>query len=256
MSSAIWTLCAGKSRLAPRSATAYRIVEDQSKNSTRKLVDSDDEQKRLEELIEQAKPALPQDPAFSHLHYLLSTPFRYAPLRWGSRFRKPSEPGAWYGSASMETALAEKAYYRLRFLLDTSAAFQSEIILTAFHANLKSARAVDLSAGPFAAFEGEISSPTSYAFSQPLGTDMRQDQVAFCSYRSARDRNRGKNFAVFSPLAFASKSVRDSSRENWYCCATRDRVELRSLSFHEAARVQFRRQDFEIDGRFPAPNLQ
>jgi len=256
MSPAIWTLCEGKSKLFSLSVSATRIVEDQSKNSTRKLVDSDQEQERLERLIEGIKPSLPSDPAFSNLHYLLSTPFRYPPLRWGSRFRKRTENGVWYGAESIATALAEKAYYRIRFLQDTTADLSSEIILTAFHVRIKSAKAIDLTESPFAAYEDRISSPTTYASSQPLGTDMRNDHVVFSLYRSARDPLRGKNVAIFSPLAFMDKQVTDASRESWYCFATREIAEFRSLSFTQTQRARFRRQDFEIDGRFPIPDLQ
>lgn len=256
MSSTIWTQCEGKSRLAPLSATAYRIVEDQSKNSTRKLVDSDPEQARLEELIEGVKPRLPQEPGFENLHYLLATPFRYSPLRPGSRFRRRNEAGVWYGADSMAAALAEKAYYRLRFLMETDAELSSEVVLTSFHIGLQSTRAVDLTQDPFAAFTERISNPLSYAESQPLGTDMRRDHVIFSRYRSARDPQKGTNVAVFSALAFSSKTVSDHSRENWYCFATRDYVEFRSLSFSRIHRTRFLRNEFEVKGQFPILDLQ
>src|SRR6478752_10538487 len=118
MSSSIWTRCAGASEIRPLRVSACRAVEAQHQVSTRKLVDSAEEQILLEELIDRAKPPYTTP---SRLHYLLATPFRYPPLRHGSRFGRRFEPGIWYGSESRRTAFAEVAYYRMVFLEGTSA---------------------------------------------------------------------------------------------------------------------------------------
>ena len=55
--------------------TVFRLVEAQHRISTSRLTDSLAEEERLEALIEQAKPSLPD--AARGLHYLLATPFRY-----------------------------------------------------------------------------------------------------------------------------------------------------------------------------------
>jgi len=81
-----------------------------------RLTDSLEEQALLEAVLEQTKPALPD--AVRRLHYLLATPYRYRP-HVGSRFRVALEPGVWYGAEALRTALAEKSYWRLRFLLDS-----------------------------------------------------------------------------------------------------------------------------------------
>jgi hypothetical protein len=83
MSSDIWTQCAGRSEVRPLKLTPWRVVESQHQVSTRKLVDTLEEQALLEELIDSAKP---RDTTNGRLHYLLSTPFRYPPLPYGSRF--------------------------------------------------------------------------------------------------------------------------------------------------------------------------
>ncbi|MDI7027707.1 RES family NAD+ phosphorylase, partial [Pseudomonas aeruginosa] len=64
----------------------------------------------LEELLESSKPPVPADA--EPLHYLLKTPFRYPPLRWGSRFGRRHEPSLFYAALKLETAMAESAYYR------------------------------------------------------------------------------------------------------------------------------------------------
>ena len=55
-----------------------------------RLVDDDlADQKILEDIIEEAKPPVPANAR--HLHWLLATPFRYAPGIGGSRFRARGE---------------------------------------------------------------------------------------------------------------------------------------------------------------------
>jgi len=44
------------------------------------------------------------------LDYLLFPPFRYPPLKWGSRFGTEYQRGLFYGSQLLATALAEVAY--------------------------------------------------------------------------------------------------------------------------------------------------
>ena len=52
MSSSIWTRCAGDSELRALRLTPWRVIEAQHQLSTRKLVDSDEEQRVLEELLD------------------------------------------------------------------------------------------------------------------------------------------------------------------------------------------------------------
>src|SRR3954452_2053811 len=113
MSSSIWTRCAGDSELHALRRSPWRVVEAQHQLSTRKLVASAEAQELLEELLERVKPP---DDTHGRLHYLLFTPFRYPPLRHGSRFGSRHERGIWYGAEDRRTAFAEVAYYRLLFL--------------------------------------------------------------------------------------------------------------------------------------------
>src|SRR5688572_23792731 len=118
----LWNLCNGAAFISNIATDAYRVVESQHLSATRKLVDSVEEHEALEVLIEHSKPKIPKGPEFKRLHYLLFTPFRYPPLKHGSRFGKISERSLWYGSLELETALAEVAFYRFYFLLGSSAA--------------------------------------------------------------------------------------------------------------------------------------
>ena len=80
----LWRECRGEQAIAPLRGKLVRLVESQEQVATLQLVDTLEEQALLEELIETSKPHLP--PSSETLHYLLKTPFRYPPLRWGSRF--------------------------------------------------------------------------------------------------------------------------------------------------------------------------
>lgn len=252
MSSSIWTRCGGASSTRRLRSTPWRAVEAQHLVSTRKLTDSAAEQTLLEELVEGSKPS-PGEEA-GGLHYLLFTPFRYPPLRHGSRFGTRFERGIWYGSESLRTCFAEVAYYRLLFLEGTDADLAPLLVeLTAFRADVRSERGVDLTAPPFDAHADRISSPTAYADSQALGRALREDGVEVARYGSARDREGGQNLAVFSPAAFARRKPR--GLQTWTCVAARDVVEVskRDLLRRHPASFTFPRADFEVEGRLPAP---
>lgn len=230
--------------------------------STRRLVDSSAEQEVLEGLIERAKPPLPPGPEFERLHYLLATPFRYPPLRHGSRFGTRAERGIWYGADRLPTALAEAAYYRLVFLEGTTADLEPILVdLTAFRAWVESDRGVDLTragGSPFAASEAEISSPVSYAASQRLGAELRAAEVEAFRFRSARDTGGGTNVGVLTPAAFFRR--RPDGFETWYCVATRDVVEMSRRQPVRRTRQllhvhRFPRALFEVDGVLPIPAL-
>jgi RES domain len=248
MSSSIWTQCAGRTRVRPLAGEAWRVVEPQHQVSTRKLVDSDADQLLLEELLEATKPPLPAP----RLHFLLTTPFRYPPLRYGSRFGTRTETGLWYGSVAQRTAFAETAYYRLLFLAGTAAPLgplMSE--LSAFRASFRTDHGIDLAALPFASHRDHISSPTSYHDSQALGRAMREAGVAAFRYWSARDAQNGLNVGLFTPRAFASR--KPTVPETWRCVASRQGVEIAKKDVFARASFSFTRREFEVGGSLPAP---
>lgn len=247
MSSSIWTRCAGDSEIRTLRLTPWRAVESQHQLSTRKLVDTRAEQELLETLIDRVKP-----PAVaSRQHFLLTTPFRYPPLRHGSRFGTRRERGIWYGSETRETAFAEVAYYRMVFLEATRAGIDSITTeLSAFRVSANSRRGVDLSSGPFKKHRAAIASPTSYAETQALGAAMRASGVEMIRYPSARDPG-GMNMAAFAPAVFGKAKPR--SFETWSCTASREVVEFAKRLERDA--FVLRRDRFLVDGKIPAPAL-
>ncbi len=251
MSSSIWTQCAGSSRLRRLVARPWRAVESQYLVSTRRLVDSDAEQHLLEEMLEGVKPPLPKARA---LHYLLFTPFRYPPLRHGSRFGARHERGLWYGGEEQRTVFAEVAYYRLLFLEATAATLSPlSLELSAFQASVRTERAVDLTRPPFDTYQEAISSPTAYAESQALGVAMREAGVLAFRYVSARDLKKGACLALFSAKAFAK--TQPTPPQAWHCVATKERVEVQKKDVFGRLSFSFPRTDFAVDGRLPRPAL-
>src|SRR6476659_4712923 len=115
MPSRTWTRAALSSERRRLAGTCWRMVEAQHRVSTMKLVDTLAEQSALESLLDATKPPVP--PECRHLHYLLTTPFRYgAPYPTGSRFRRAGlTPGVFYASKTPTTAVAEMAFHRLLF---------------------------------------------------------------------------------------------------------------------------------------------
>jgi hypothetical protein len=249
MSSSIWTACAGDSELGALRLEPWRSVESQHQVSTRRLVDTDEEQRVLEELIDAAKPP---DPTAGRRHYLLATPFRYPPLGHGSRFGRRTERGIWYGAEALRPTFAEVAYYRLVFLEGTAAALGPlETELTTFRILVRTPRGVDLTLPPFAAHESAVSSPVDYAEAQALGTAMRGAGVEAFVYRSARDREGGRAVGVFDPAAFGRRQPRGF--EGWRCTADRDRVEMASRGWFERTVYVYERAEFLVNGKLPVP---
>jgi hypothetical protein len=248
MSSSIWTQCAGDSELRRIALTAWRVVEAQHLFSTRKLVDSAEEQMLLEELLERSKPPAR---APSKLHYLLATPFRYPPLRHGSRFGTRFQPGIWYGSTTERTAFAEVAYYRLVFLEGSKADLGTVTTLhTSFSAHVRTARGIDLTVPPFAKHRGAVASRSRYAETQALGTAMRAAGVQVARYPSARDRD-GINVAVLAPEAFGASQPRHL--ETWHCIANHEGVEMLKRTYFGTERHVFERSQFLVKGALPWP---
>ena len=182
-------------------AKPWRIVEAQHRVPTMRLVDTLDEQRALEDLLEASKPPLPREAA--NLHYLLATPFRYpAPPPTGSRFRAIGDAGVWYGADVVETALAEVAYWRLRFLADSPAMPDlTPVPHTAFRASVAGS-AIVLQQAPFDAQRRQWEDPSSYAATQPLARAARAAGIAMIRYRSVRDPEHRAALAVLTPTAF------------------------------------------------------
>lgn len=236
----IWAICEGNKHLCSFDLFPWRVVEDQHTSSTRDLVDTREEHELLEELLEASKP-----PVAKTQHYLIFTPFRYPPLKYGSRFGQVYEVGVWYGSIELKAALAEVAYYRLKFFEDSHANLgYIEIPMTAFNACISTQKGIDLTKLPFQPYESQISDQDNYTGSQSLGTDMRKSGVEVFIYTSARAKN-AKNVGAFIPTVFKKKKDQYiANMQNWRCFASKDTIEFTRHDIVLQIREIFSKTDF------------
>lgn len=193
------------SEARPWQGEVWRVVEAQARVSTMALADTLEEQRILEELVEEVKPAVP--PSCRHLHYLLAAPFRYFPAYpHGSRFRRAGQPdGVFYAAERPETAVAEIAFYRLLFLAESPDMVppRRPLEFTAFSVSCRTGRMIDLTAPPFDADAAGWENLTDYEACQALADRARAEAVEAIRYRSVRDPDQGRNLALLSPRAFA-----------------------------------------------------
>ena len=212
----MWTPTALASESRLKSGTAWRVVEFQHAASTRKLVETKDDQELLEDILETSKPPVAQ--GTEGLHYLLKTPFRYnAPYPVGSRFRRAGmTEGVFYASGKIRTALAELCYYRLRFFKespDTVLPRQQER-LTVFSVDYDSRHVIDLTRPPFNNDRERWTHPSDYQSTQTIADTAREAGIQVICYASARDLERGMNLALLSPEVFKSKKPK--TQQTWF----------------------------------------
>lgn len=232
----IWKLCQGTSHIKPISEEPWRVVEAQHVLSSRDLVDTTEEHDILEGLLEESKPSI-----LKEKNYLIFTPFRYPPLKYGSRFGHLFEPSLWYGSLDIETAFAEVAYYQLLFQKNTNADLDYvETSLTAFNTLLKTPRGIDLTTEPFNQHSNEISAKNSYHISQELGRCMREEKVHAFLFFSARGIQESKNIAAFTPDVFCKKNNQYIfNQQTWKCIANKQVVEFTRMGISGKKRFSF-----------------
>jgi len=220
VSSRTWTPRAVASSAAAFAGDVWRAVEAQHVVSTRALVDTLDEQHVLERVLDQGKPPLPEGAA--RLHYLLFTPFRYAPPPGGSRFRRPNDPGVFYAADAPRTACAELGYWRWRHLLDVPALHSMPSRpQTVFRAKVATTT-VDLREAPFRRDRATWTRPDDYSGCQRFGLAARAAGIDAVRYESVRDPLHGGCCAVLSPRAFARPAPVE--QQTWMLSVSRDRV--------------------------------
>ena len=217
MSSATWTPAALSRERRRLAGSCWRVVESQHHASTMKLVDTVDEQAVLEQLLDDAKPPIPEG-ACRGLHYPLFTPFRYgAPYPNGSRFRRAGvRPGVFYASETPETAVTEMAFHRLLFFADspdtpwpTNAGEY-----TTFSIGYKTKAGLDLTRAPLDRDRALWTAPADYHGCQEFAERARAVDVDVLRYESVRDPSaKGINIAILACRAFATR--RPMTRQTW-----------------------------------------
>jgi RES domain len=247
--SEIWAACSTRAAPAVLQGEVHRLVESQEQVATRSLVRTLAEQALLEDLLESSKPALPATAV--GLHYLLATPFRYPPLPWGSRFGRRFEPSLFYGARSVDTVLAECAYYRFVFWsgMATPPSAPLDTRHTLFRAGVSTTCGLQLQLAPFDAWQEQLTHPADYSATQALGSELRAAGIEAFEYRSARDPDRGINVALFTPRVFAT--AKPAVLDEWLC--TTGATHVSYYSRHGGGIREFRRDMFTVNGNLPIP---
>lgn len=248
MSSTISTRDELSSNARQASGRSWRVVEAQHIISTAKLTDNRDEQRLLENLIEETKPNAP--PECQHLHFLLSTPFRYsAPNRRGSRFRKPGRtPGVFYSAENVDTAVAEICFHRLLVFAESPDTKWPPNAgeFTAFAVEHATGRSIDLTRTPFDDRADAWMHPTRYDECQQLAELAREAGIDTIKYASVRDPRNKLNTALLTCRAFAR--IEPVDRQSWrillgsngaraVCEMPRDTLDFDRSAFHRDPRI-------------------
>jgi hypothetical protein len=225
-----------------------RLVQQQGINSLDPLVDNLEQLARLEALVETSKPLAQAAGAGTPSHPLLATPFRYPPLRHGSRFGSRQQRGMFYGSRSRSGSLVEGAFYALLFwegLIDPPPA-PIRRRQTLFSVLLNASLGQQLQAITDQAAQFSLRHPMDYGPSQQLGEWMRDRGIEAFEYRSARSSDSLIQVGVLTPAVFQSTPFDPVE------ITTEITADHAAFLCHDDARLhRFPRELFLIDGQFP-----
>jgi len=241
-----------KKHFKPLYAEVFRVAESQQKVATNTLVDTLAEQELLEKMLDRVKPRIPD--GCEKFDYLIYTPFRYPPLKHGSRFGKKIHPSIFYGSNKIETAFAELAYYRFVYYdgMQTAPKKKQKVTQhTSFSIDLKAEQGLLLNEQPFKRYKNDISNPESYGSSQKTGEEMRGKGVEAFSYFSARVKEE-VNFGIFNCTAISS--YMPNELKHWNCITRDSSVTIRCLDARWSSMI-FERKQFLVDGILPSPAI-
>ena len=245
----MWTPDALRSELRTGTLDIWRAVETQYKASTMRLTDTLGEQTLLEDILNRSKPPIPEECA--GFHYLIYTPFRYAPYPVGSRFRRDGQrEGVFYGSEKIATAVAEIAFYRLLFFLESPDSIlpSAPVEHTVFSVGCDSKRLIDLTLPPLDRDADLWTHPVNYGPCQALADAARTAGIEIIRYESVRDPDGNENCAVLSPCAFSDH--RPKNEQTWHVFP--GSLSVRAWCENPILSLEFSRDDFTNDPRFSA----
>lgn len=207
-----WTAAAVASSGFDSARDIWRAVEAQHVVSTMRVVDTLQEQRVLEAVLDRAKPPLRDE--LHGLHYLLAAPFRYRPQPPGSRFRGVEDAGVFYGAEQVRTACAEAAWWRWRGFVREAPGLppMPPVGFTIFPVRVSGAT-LDLRRPPLDRDRAAWTHPSNYGATQAFARTAREAQMALIVYESVRDPQRGANVAVLRAGAFGPFTPTDG--QSW-----------------------------------------
>jgi len=197
----------------------YRIVESDLEVATSSITTTLAEQSRLEELLDEIKPIS----APSKKHYLLTTPFRYPPLKYGSRYGTINMKSYFYASKEPITCLYECAYYRFLFLNDIEIPFGEPIQTNhlLFSCSISAKKTLELTHKRFQPIKKRITRSQDYSMTQKIGNWAVENNFEVIKFPSARHET-GINYAVTSINNI--KSNQPKIIERLPCTSTTERI--------------------------------
>ncbi len=208
----------------------YRIVESDLEVATMNLTDTLDEQQLIEQLLEETKPVVET----TKQHYLLTTPFSYPPLKYGSRFGTQHMKSFFYGSKDVTTCLYECAYYRFLFFNDLEVAFETPLHSNhlLFSCAVASEKMLDLTNKKFKKFTAKLTHPTDYTLTQKIGqwalsVNGEENSFDLIQFPSARLKT-GVNVAISTIKCIKSRQPKIIERIP--CVTTTEQVVFNSNS--------------------------
>lgn len=190
--------------------TVFRIVESDLHIATVKITESLEDQMRLEELLDTIKPKATNQTK----HYLLTTPFRYPPLKHGSRYGSRAMKSFFYGSLKPETCLVECAYYRFLFLDDLTLPFDEPLNnnFLLFSCSVASLKGLDLTTAHYQGLKARLINRNDYTLTQKIGQwAVIEHDFNLIKFPSARHQN-GINFAIAEIKCIKSRKPKIHSR--------------------------------------------
>jgi RES domain len=234
--------------VVPLEGPVLRLVQQQGIDSLAPLVDDLPQLARLEALVETSKPQLQAPGSAAPSHPLLTTPFRYPPLRHGSRFGSRQNRGMFYGSRSRGGSLVEAAYYALLFwdgLIDPPPG-PIRRRQTLFSVLISAARGLQLQAIAAEGAQARLRDPLHYGSTQQLGEWMRDQGLEAFEYLSARSQDSLVQVGVLTPAVFQSTPFDQVE------ITTELRGDHVSFLCHDDDQLhRYRRELFLIDGQLP-----
>lgn len=226
----------------------YRVVESQEKVATMNLVDTLDEQSLLEDLIEESKP---RAQGMEQRHYLIKTPFRYPPLKHGSRFGSRFEQSIFYAGQTLKSAICESAFYSFYFMSRCTLPYEEAIInhKTSFSVEIQDNHHIALTKVSDSEINARLTNKSDYQFTQSVGKQMREKGVSSFSFLSARCEEE-VNIGVFDIHSFTGEP---KNYQNWEVKQTAKNI-LFYCQMNPSLSLSFSLENFLIDGVLPEPS--
>ena len=121
-----------------------------------------------------------------------------------------------YASEQIRTALAEFAYWRLKFFRDAPDATlpRLEERMTVFSVRYATQRQLDLTRAPLNKDRKRWIKPDDYGDTQTLATRARQAGIEVIRYESVRDAQHEANVALLTAKAFSGK--KPQTQQSWF----------------------------------------